>query len=221
MFKECLDDFYDLLFNYRKGLSRIAQQRNIWDGLIIYVVVNLIVSLATFNISSEAGQGAYFYSVFSTFIPPESLSGVSRFLPLATILVQLVFGPLYFLLIVAIISLVAELFGSRGGVSKIGAVIGYGQYPYLIVALGGLFNRYTGFNVLGFLVFACFLWSLFLKIAGLKIVSDFSWGRAVLVYFMPLLAIVAATILFILLAIVFLLPLLIQFMEHFPPSFSF
>lgn len=220
MLKESLDDFFDLLFNYRKGLSRIAQKRNIWNGLFIFLIVNLIVSAATFNIPSAAGSGLC-NSFFSTFFPPESLSGTVRLFPLATILAQLVFGPLYFLLNVAIIYLVAELFGGRGGVSRLGAVIGYGQYPYLFVALGGLFNRYANLNVLGILTFACFLWSLFLKIAGLKIACDFSWGRAILVYFMPLLALVAAMILFVLLAIVFLLPLIIQFMEHFPFTFPF
>jgi hypothetical protein len=221
MFKEWLDDFYDILFNCRKGLSRIAQNRNIWHGLVIYLFVNLIVSLATINSTYMAGQDAFIPPEFSTFLPQEILEGVLRFIPLVTILVQLVFGPLYFFLIVGVINLVAELFGGRGGVLNLGAVMGYGQYPYLIVALGGLFTRYTNFDVMGLLAFAALLWSLFLKIAGLKIVYNFSWGRAALVYFMPLIAVAAALLLFLLLAIVFLLPLMMQVMENFQPPLVF
>ncbi|RJX27742.1 MAG: YIP1 family protein [Dethiobacter sp.] len=216
MFKEWLDDFYDILFNYRKALARIAQNRNIWHGVAIYLFVNLIVSLATSNIISRPGQGTFFIPPeISPFLPQEILANVFRFIPLVTILVQLVFGPLYFFLIVGVVNLVAELFGGRGGVIRLGAVMGYGQYPYLIVALGSLFSRYTAFNIIGLLAFAALVWSIFLKIAGLKIVYNFPWGRAVLVYFMPLIALVAALLLFLLLAIVFLLPLIMQVMESF------
>ena len=221
MLKEWLDDFYDILFNYRKGLLRIAQNRNIWSGMVIYLLVNLVVSIATVNSSSVVIKDSFFPPEISAYFPQEAVTGVLHLLPLATILVQLVFGPLYFLLVVSLVHLVSELFGGQGGVSKLGAVLGYSHYPYLIVALGGLFTRFTAFNVMSILALAALLWSLFLKIAGLKIVSDFSWGRATLIYFMPLIAVVAAILLFILLSIVFLLPLLMQFMESFPPSLAF
>ncbi|NMB40506.1 MAG: YIP1 family protein [Firmicutes bacterium] len=219
MFKESLDDFYDILFNYRKGLSRIMQERNIWNGLVVYLFVNLIVMLAIINSTFILEQDILFSSRLSTLLPPEALTDVLRFMPLANILVQLVFGPLYFLLVVGVINLAAELFGGQGGASKLGAVVGYGHYPYLIMALGGLFTRYTDFNVIGLLTFIALLWSLFLKIAGLKIVHEFSWGRAVLIYFMPIIAIMAAIFIFLLLAIVFLFPLIVQLTENLQPFF--
>lgn len=221
MVKDWFDDFYDLLFNYRKGLLRISRQRNIWNGLLIYLLVNLIVSLATFNMAAVRKENLLFHPGIADFFPRELQTVALPFFPLATILFQLVFGPLYFLLLVAILNLVVELFGGRPGVVRLGAVLGYGQYPYLIVALGGVFVRYTDLNILGFLAFISFLWSLFLKVAGLKIVADFSWGRATLAYFMPLLVLMAAILLFVLLAIVFLLPLIVPLMEHFQASLLF
>lgn len=219
MFKDSLDDFFDILFNYSKGLPRIARTRNIWNGLAVYLFVSLIVSLATVNININSGweQDILFMPQGSApLIPPEIEESASRFLPLATLLTQLVFGPLYFLLMVAIRNFVAELFGGRGHVLALGAVLGYGHLPYLIVALGGLLNRYTAFNTIGFLTIIALLWSLWLKIAGLRVVHEFSWGRATLCYFMPFLALLGATVLFLLLAIVFLFPMMVQFLEKLP-----
>ena len=219
MFKESLDDFFDVLFNYSKGLPRIARTRNIWHGLAVYLFISLIVSLATVNINLGYGWEQDVFLMpqeVAPFFTPEMGESASRFFPLATLLTQLVFGPLYFLLIVGLRNFVAELFGGRGHVFALGAVLGYGHLPYLIVALGGLLNRYTAFNTIGFLTAIAFFWSLWLKIAGLRVVNEFSWGRAVLVYFMPLLALLGATILFLLLAIVFLFPLAIQFIEKIP-----
>ncbi|MGI6307607.1 MAG: YIP1 family protein [Dethiobacteria bacterium] len=219
MFKEFLDDFYDVLFNSSKGLPRIARTRNIWNGLAVYLLVSLIVSLATVNLNLgyRMEQGVLLVPPEAApFFSPEMGESVSRLVPLATLLIQLVFGPLYFLLMVAVRNFVAELLGGRGNLFSLGAVLGYGHFPYLIVALGGLLNRYTAFNTIGLLTAAALLWSLWLKIAGLRVVHEFSLGRAVLCYFMPLIAILTAFVLFLLLAVVFLFPLAMQFVERFP-----
>lgn len=219
MFREFLDDFYDVLFNTSKGLSRIARERNIWNGLAVYLFVNLIVSLATVNLSLgyEMEQGAFLMPPeIVPFFSPEIGEGFHRLVPLTALLVQLVFGPLYFLLVVAVRNSVAELFGGGGNLFSLGAVLGYGQLPYLVIALGSLLNRYTAFNTAGLFSAAALVWSLWLKVAGLRAVHKFSWGRALLCYFMPLLAVLAAVILFLLLAVVFLFPLAMQFAEKFP-----
>ncbi len=222
MFKEVFDDFFDILFNYSKGLPRIARTRNIWSGLAVYLSVSIIVSLATININNISlngglGQGAFMMPPeAASFFSPEMEENVSRFFPLATLLTQLVFGPLYFLLMVAVRNFAAELLGGRGHVFALGAVLGYGQLPYVVVALGGLLNRYMAFNTIGFLTTVALLWSLWLKIGGLRVVHEFSWGRAALSYFLPVLAVLGAIILFLMLVIVFLFPLMVQFIEKLP-----
>ncbi|NLJ56816.1 MAG: hypothetical protein GX334_07190 [Firmicutes bacterium] len=219
MFKDFFDDFYDLFFNSSRGLSRVARTRNIWNGLAVYLLVSLIVSLATVNFNLGYRMEQDLFSVPPEIVPffsPEMGAGVSRFVPLVTLLTQLVFGPLYFLLTVAVRNFTAELLGGRSNPGGLGAVLGYGQLPYLVVALGGLLNRYTAFNTVGLLTLAALLWSLWLKIAGLRIVHEFTWGRAVLCYFMPLLAVLTAFVLFLLLAVVFLFPVALQFVEKVP-----
>ncbi len=219
MLKDFFDDFYDLFFNSSRGLSRVARTKNIWNGLAVYLLVVLIVSLATVNLNLgyRLEQGTFLVPPeIAPFFPPESGDRIFRFVPLVTLLTQLIFGPLYFLLMVAVRNFTAELLGGRGNPCGLGAILGYGQLPYLIVALGGLLNRYTAFNTIGLLTLAALLWSLWLKIAGLRIVHEFTWGRAVLCYFMPLLAVLTAFFLFLLLAVVFLFPLAMQFVEKVP-----
>jgi len=215
MFKGLLYDLFDVLVHPKKGLSRTSESRNIWNGMILYLFINLILSLAAiyFIYGSSLQEGLYIPLQFSPFFTPEIIEGVFRFVPLVNLLMQLVFAPLYFLLMVGILHLVAELFGGKGSVSSLGAVLGYGHIPYLIIVPGFFLTRYTALNIIGLLTIAAFLWSIWLKIVGLKIVNEFSWGRAILVYFMPALSLTAAFLIFLLLSIVFLTPLLMQIID--------
>lgn len=221
MFKGFLDDFYDTLFNYRKGLSRIAEERTIWHGVTIYLIIAVVISLATLKVNSLNFNFGNLPPDLAPFFPSEAANHLLRLLPLTTLFLQLVFGPLYFLLSVAVQNFIAHLFAGRGEASALGAVLGYAHLPYVIVAIGGLFSRYTPFNLVGLLTLAAFIWSIWLKIAGIRIVHNFTWGRAALVYFMPLFTIIAAIILFLLLAIVFLFPLALQAINSIPGGVPF
>lgn len=214
MFKGFLDDFYDTLFQYSKGLTRIARDRTVWHGLAVYLLVNIIVSLATINLpAAEQDISSLITPELAPFVPLEVVEGMMRFIPLFSMLVYLVFGPLYFLLSVAVLQFISRLFGGEGDPTSLGAVLGYANIPYVIVAVGGLFSRYTIFDIVGLISLIAFLWSVLLKIAGIKIVHNFTWGRSFLVFFMPAIALIVVFILFVLLFIVFLIPIAAQIFE--------
>jgi hypothetical protein len=217
MFRELFDDFLHILFHPKKGLPRTSENRNIWNGLVVYLLINLIVSVAAiyFIHGRPAQLNFNLPPEVSPFFTPEIIEGVFRFVPLVNLLLQVVFVPLYFLFMVGILHFVSELFGGKGSVSSLGAVLGYGHIPNLIAALGLFLSRYTSLSLIGLLTGAALLWSLWLKIVGLKIVNEFSWGRAVLVYFMPVISLAAAFLIFLLLSIVFLTPLLMQIIDGF------
>ncbi len=215
MVKNFLDDFYDILFNPAKGLKRVAEDRSIWNGLAVYLGVTIVVSLATLNVAPPA-VSPWIPPEFTPFFPVELFEKTLHFVPLLTFFVQLFFGPLYFFLMVAILNFVTGLFNGEGKIGSLGAVLGYSYLPFLIVAVGGLFGRYTSFDIVGLISVIAFLWSVTLKIAGIKTVHGFSWGRAVLAFFMPAIVLVSSFILFILLTIVFLLPMVMQILEGFP-----
>ncbi len=210
-----MDDFCDVLFNPAKGLGRVAKDRSIWQGLAVYLLVSIIISLATLNVDSFAASPLLLREP-SPFLTTDFLQRTQHLFPLLTFFVQLLFAPLYFFLLVAIQNFAAGLFAGEGKITSLGAVLGYAHLPLLIIAIGGLLGRYTSFNILGLVGLIAFLWSVVLKIAGIRLVYDFSWGRASLIFFMPLIALVTSFILFILLAIVFLFPMFMQALEGFP-----
>lgn len=220
MFKNFFDDFYDILFNPVKGLERVAEYRNIWQGLVVYLVVSIVVSLATFNVDSSAAPWLP-PELFAPYLPLDIFERTQFLIPLLTLFVQVFFGPLYFFLMVAILNFVTGLLSGKGETTSLGAVLGCSYLPFLLIAVGGLLERYSAFNVLGLIGLIAFLWSMGLKIAGIKIVHGFSWGRAALALFMPVIAFATSFILFILLAIVFLLPMVMQAMENFPEYSTF
>lgn len=212
MFKELLEDFFYKLFNFRKRAAHLTQNRNIWHGLLMYQAINMLFLPAAIIFAGDKWKAGILITLpeFIPDFPPEALESIIHFLPLTALLLNLVFGPLCFFLIVAILNFTAELFGGKNGLARLGAFLGYGHFPFLFAAAGMLLTRYSISSVTGILILLTSLWSLSLKIAGLKQVYNFSWGLAVLVYFMPAISFLVAFFLFLLLAIVFLIPLIMQ-----------
>ncbi|HHT46105.1 MAG TPA: hypothetical protein GX004_02280 [Firmicutes bacterium] len=213
MFKELLEDFfYILLFNFRKRVAHLIQNRNIWHGLLIYQIINMLFLPAAINFAGDKWKAGSLITLpyFIPDFPPEAITSMIHFLPLTVLLLNLVFGPLCFFLLVAILNFTAVLFGGGNGLNRLGAVLGYGHFPFLFATAGIILTHCSFPNVTGMLILLAFLWSLSLKIVGLKQVYSFSWWMAVLVYFMPAISFLVAIVLFLLLAIVFLIPLIMQ-----------
>ncbi|NLL21794.1 MAG: hypothetical protein GX263_08685 [Firmicutes bacterium] len=211
MFKELLEDFF-YIFNFKKKVPHLIQSRNIWHGLLVYQAVNLLLSLAAIKYAGSKWEEVILALLqgLNFTVTPEITESIFSVIPLTALLINLAFGPLCFLLMVAVFNLTAELFGGTNGLSGLGAILGYGHSPYLFAAIGLILTRNSALYVTGILLLLIFLWSLGLKIAGLKQVYGFSWGLAVLVYLMPAICFLVALTLFLLLAIVFLIPLVMQ-----------
>lgn len=222
MFREYIIGLSDLLFCCRRGFTRIAEKKSIWHGLALYLTVKFFVYLTAINLNITALRiDLIFPSWPAHFFAGELVLKHFQIVPLSTIFLHLSFGPLCFFFMVAILHFVALLFGGQNRVSALGAVFGYAYLPYLIVGIGILLARYTGFNLIGPLLLVAFIWSLLLKIAGLKLIYSFSWGQAIFVFFMPFLAFMLSFLLFLLFAIVFLIPIVLQIMDSFSLSFPF
>ncbi len=209
------ESIYRVIFSYYKGLGRVAEQKNIWQGLGIYLAVTLLALFSSITVYLAVGEDILQVPAeLSHFLPRHVFDSFLLFLPVAVLLFHLVFGPLYFLFSVAVLHFIAILFGGRGNVFAVGAVLGYAYLPYLLVALGGLLSHLDLAGVTLYLFVAAFLWSTLLKVTGLKQVYNFAWRRAAFVYFMPLIVLSTAIILFLLLSIVFLIPPILQFLEN-------
>ncbi|MDO9573711.1 MAG: Yip1 family protein, partial [Candidatus Contubernalis sp.] len=172
-----LDDIYDILFRPSQGMGKISKEKNIWHGFLVYAVVSLIVTLA--NTATQAGQ--IMEELQELPIPVELLQGMTRFMPF----INLPFIPLYFFLSVAVLHLTAELLGGEGRVYRLGAVLGYGQIPYILMVPVSLISRYLPFDLTNVFSLLLFIWALVLKVIGIRETYGFSSGRALVTFFLP------------------------------------
>jgi len=195
-----LDDIYEILFKPSRGMEKISREKNIWHGFLVYMVVSVIVTLS--NTANQAGQ---IFEEFRDFpVPLELIEGMSRFMPF----INLPLIPLYFFLSVAVLHLAVELLGGEGRISRLGAVLGYGQIPYIFMLPVGLMGRYLPFDPTGFATLVFFIWSLVLKVNGIREAYGISSGRALVSYFLPFVVLFALLVMFLLFLGIFLAPFL-------------
>lgn len=201
---QVIDDFYDVLFRPALGMERVVAERNHWQGLFVYLFVSFVSSITAFGTAAPTDLAGE----YSQLLPPEAMTAILRSWPILNLIILLVFAPFVFLGWSALLHLIAHLLGGKGEVLQLAAGLGYGHLPYILVAPFGLVARYLPLDVVGLASLAALIWSIFLKVEAVRSVYGFSRGRAVLAYFLPFLAMMAAFILFMLLLGTFLTPLL-------------
>ena len=199
-----IDDFFDILFKPTVGMARITKERSVWQGLLVYLAISVVSTITTVGATGTAD----YVGELSQFVSPEAATAILRSLPVLNVLVILVFTPFLLFISAAILQFSAELLGGRGKGLQLAAGLGYAQLPYILVAPFGLVARYLNFNVVGVVSFVVFIWAIVLKIEAVRAVFGFSHRRAALTYFLPVLAILVATIIFLLLMFSFLMPLM-------------
>ncbi|UNC93692.1 Yip1 family protein [Candidatus Contubernalis alkaliaceticus] len=206
MMSNFLDDIYDILFRPSQGMEKISKKKNIWHGFLVYTVVSLIVSLA--NTANQTGQLLEEFQELS--VPIELIQGMSRFMPFF----NLPFIPLYFFLSAAVLHLTAELLGGEGRVSRLGAVLGYGQIPYIFMVPISLITRYLPIDPTNLFSLIIFIWALVLKVFGIQAVYGFSSGKSLVTYFLPIIILTALLVLFMIFLAVIMAPFLGEFFQY-------
>lgn len=199
-----IDDFYDVLFKPAKGMARVATERSVWHGLLVYLAISLISAMTAFS----AVDSQTFTQELAGFMPQQTLTVLMQSWPVLNVIMILVFSPIILFLWSSILQISSELLGGQGRGLSLAAVVGYAQMPYILLAPIGLIARYLPLDIMGVAGLMAFLWSLLLKIEGIRAVHNFSRRRAVLAYFLPLLVLVAVVIIFFLLVGSFLVPLM-------------
>lgn len=204
-----VDDFYDVLFKPREGLSRVIRDRTVWQGLFVYVAVSL-VSFFTATGTSTADP-TQLSAETGGMLSPEAIAQVLRSQPLVGVISILLFSPFLLFAWAAIVQFAAGLLGGRGQGVTLAAAVGYAQLPYLLVAPVGLVDSALQTNFTSLATFIAFVWSLFLKIEAVRLVNGFPRGRAAFAYFLPIIALAAAILVFTLLVGAVFMPILAEF----------
>ncbi len=208
MIGKFLDDFYEILFRPSQGMKKISREKTIWQGMLVYIVISVIVSLSTGTSPSENMAGNLGALPFSVEITESML----RMLPFFNVLLNITFTPLFFLVWVSILHLTADILGGHNRSYRLGAVIGYGQLPFVFMAPVSILSQYIPFDLIGLASITLFLWSLILKIVGLRETYEFTTSKAILSYFLPVGVLFLSLIIFIILLSFFFAPFIAELM---------
>jgi hypothetical protein len=210
--KRLLKDLGETLIRPVRALQRVADTRSTWQGLVLHLVITLVaVFFAARGLEPES-----LVSFFNRWSLPFSLALAQSFVdsfPVLSLIMQLIFGPLLFLLWLAVVNLCAELFNGEGEGNRLGAVFGFASLPYILVPLGVFLAKIFPAPMLLLSALAAFTWTQILKIIGLKEAHGLTVVHSIMVYLLPLLTIVLALVLFALMSIAFLLPFVVEFLD--------
>lgn len=211
-------DLLHTLIQPRKGLARVADTRNIWQGIFLYVVISL---LAVFSVAHSITVEALIGLLENWNIPfPVHLAqSFIDTLPVFSLIVQFIFGTLLFCIWLSIVNLFAELFNGEGDASRLGATFGFAALPYLLLAPTALWAHIIPLQLLLLLGLVAFAWSQLLKIIGLKEAHNLTLLQALAAYLLPVVTLLMALLLFVLMSVAFLLPFVVQFLDSITRSF--
>ena len=211
-------DLLHTLIRPRKGLARVADTRNIWQGIFLYVVISL---LAVFSVAQSITVEALigFLENWNIPFPVHLAQSFIDTLPVLSLIAQFIFGTLLFCIWLSIVNLFAELFSGEGDASRLGAVFGFAALPYLLLAPTALWAHIIPLQLLLLLGLVAFVWSQLLKIIGLKEAHNLTLLQALAAYLLPVATLLMALLLFVLMSVAFLLPFVVEFLDSITRSF--
>ncbi len=204
-----LDDFFDVLLKPAAGFKRLAEGKNIYAGLLIYLGVVIISNLSSMN-TVHPGEIARDMEQAGLVLPASFIGSLPQVLPFLSIITVLTFGPAFFLGRAALVSLSAALLKGEGDVRSLGLVFGYAQLPYILIAPASLLSRVVNFEFLGVVSAAIFIWVIVLRVIALRSVYNLSTGRSILAVFLPFLVVLLSLLFFFLFMGAFMSPLLAE-----------
>ena len=212
------NDLSQALLRPFKGLGRVAEKRSIWEGLALYVIISLLVVFFTARAVTLENLTYFLNSLKLPF--SEQLAQVFlESLPVFSLILQLIFGPLLFLSWLAIVNFCAELFSGEGDANSLGAAFGFTTLPALLLVPAALLSQFFSFKLILITGAVSFFWSHILKIIALKEAHQLTFAHAFMAYLLPVVAFLIALFLFVLMSVAFLLPLVIQFLDSITMTF--
>lgn len=180
-----LEIVYGVLFEPVQTMQRAAKNPPLVTALVIVTVISLLgttMGLLTFA------------RVFSQSLDSGGIIPATRSLAPVAVAISLVFSYVKWFGYSAILHLVADLLGGRGGARGVFAAAGLAGLPHIFLAPFQFLGYWYGLENLSVSVLlmlaslAIWIWSSVILIVGLKATHRLSTGRSVLVFITPYLA---------------------------------
>lgn len=160
---------YDGLFHPAQAMRKVAEEKLLLQGTLIFLLSVLISSGAVYSGVKAAGYAKHWGLILGA---------------------SIVGGLALWLIGAAVLHMVAELCGGRGSAAALLSALGLAHLPRVFLAPASLLAMLlpTGPSalVMALTGLAIGLWVLGLEVAAIRAVYRFSTARAILVLFLPL-----------------------------------
>jgi len=165
-----LEILYDVLFQPATGMKNIAEQKNVGQSLVVFLLSILIPIWALYLGLKATGMLAMIHVL---------------------IVLKIVGSTIMWIMGAAIWHLIAELVGGRGTAVGLFTALGFAHAPRIFIvplwALIAVMPASSKTVLLTIAVLAIMVWSLSLDVVAIKEVHQLSASKAVLVMITPLL----------------------------------
>ncbi len=172
------DWLYGVIVSPSDTLNEIARERPVWWGLLIYLGISVLGSLAALFDPEVVGFYEEMTRQFAFTIP---------FLPLA--IGGLLIAVLILLIYVGVLHLFGRLFGGSGGYWNLFSAYTFANFPGIIgvpiTVIGGLFGV-VGSVLSGLVGFGISIWVIVLQVIALRESHGLSTGMSILAYVLTL-----------------------------------
>ena len=178
MGEKIFDWLYGVIVRPVEALNEIAREKPVWWGLLIYLGISILGSLAAIFDPEVVAIYEEVTRQFTFTIPflLLSLGGI-----LISVLVLLIY--------VGVLHLFGRLFGGRGGYWNLFSAYTFASFPGIIgvpvTVLGGLLGVF-GSIISGLVGFAISIWVIVLQVIALRESHGLSTGMAILAYFITI-----------------------------------
>lgn len=189
-----LDYLYGVLFAPVQTLKRITKKKPLVLALAVYLIVSWLTSISPFLAMGE--------------ITPFPLRSANLISGLAVMsLIAIPFALISIFVLCGFYHLLAKwLFKLEGEYRGIVSAVGFADFPFIFFAPFSLFNNLvggiTGALIYGLVAFALSVWVIILHIIAIRENYSTSTGKAVAVYFIPLVILGLLLIALVVIAIV-------------------
>lgn len=199
-----LDILYGIIFSPRQTMKTVGRQKPLGPSVALLLGVNLLTIVLLF-FSFNDNQ------TFPNILPQAGipLEAAKKFLYVSSIglfFIRLI----YLFAITACYNLLGELLGGKGNAIGLLSALCLTSIPEIfsvpLLFLGRLLPLGSTLNTLG--NFLLWLWSLVLSILALREVLELSTGKALLVFFLPLLVFLTIIVSMVVMSISMLMPLI-------------
>lgn len=193
-----------IIVNPKETLAEISNSKPVWQAIAINVVLGLISVLITFNKNvlfndMGAGLSPYDLDIIYSVVPMFTMMGI---------FFAMIVNPLMHFVVTGVYHLIADFLGHEGNGKGLFAALGFASIPGIFSTIINAILYTFEVPFLGIIVtLSITAWIIVLYIIAIKATYKMSTGKATLSGFLPIIAMIVVSGIFIVLWIISFIPI--------------